>query len=195
MCILLKSSQNTQLRKRLRMKKIIANVICKSIDRERRFLFLENIYYNGKDFVCFNVVSHEQILAFDFRDERKMIKLLFENNRLGIKCHKIYFELVDFKCVELSMQFACIKWTKSSAANDAAIEMAISNGQKHAHSSSPSTSNSNLTDLVLVETAESGVSMGDVDVTRAKITPNCGSRSGENVQTGCDLVNKADLPL
>ena len=53
------------------------------MDREIGFLFVENVYYNGKDFVCFNVVANEAV-TFDFRKKRKMMKLLFENTILSI---------------------------------------------------------------------------------------------------------------
>ena len=107
MGIQLKSSQNTQLRKRLRMRHALSIVICKSMDRERGFIFAENIYYNGKDFVCFNVVSSEPITAFDFDNKQKMINLLLNNNKLRIKCNNIIFRFVCCKSVPLMPHCLC----------------------------------------------------------------------------------------
>ena len=107
MGIELKSSQNPKLRKSLRMRHTLSNVICKSMDRERGFIFVENIYYNGKDYVCFNVVSSEQITTFDFDNKQKLMKLLFENNKLVIKCNEIIFTFVCYKSVALMPHCVC----------------------------------------------------------------------------------------
>ena len=127
MGIQLKSSQNLQLRKSLRMRETLANVICESTEREKGFLFIENVYYNGKDFVCFNVVSAEP-MTIDFRKKRKMMKLLFENKALRISCEKVHFTFVDFKSVELSF---CFEWGKAStsAKNKPEIELTMSGSQ------------------------------------------------------------------
>ena len=72
MDIQLKTSHNPQLTRNLTMKRTLSSTICKSIVREPSFVLLvENVYYNGKQFVCFNVVSHEPVTTFDFCKKRK----------------------------------------------------------------------------------------------------------------------------
>ena len=86
--------------KRLRLRRTLSNVICDAMDRERGFIFIENVYYNGKDFVCFNIVSSEQITTFDF-DKKRQLKLLLQNRKLRIKCDAVVCTFVGFKSVEL----------------------------------------------------------------------------------------------
>ena len=49
--IKLNLTQNPKLLKSLRM----------TMDRDHGFLFVENVYINGNDFLCFNIVSSEPI--------------------------------------------------------------------------------------------------------------------------------------
>ena len=175
MDIQLKSKQNPNLTKHLKMRNKLSKVICKSLDREKGLLFIENIHYND-DFLCFNVVSNERI-TFDVGKTRKLIQL-FENNKLRIKCNKISFKFVYEKSVKLS--FVKCKNIKSlklfNGANTKDVELVMAGSQvSDAKSASV--------------TARGSVSMAGI------IYDGSSGQSGMTVQTAHNVVNNEDWHL
>ena len=118
--IKLNPSQNPKLRRSLRMRRTMSNVICEALDRDFGFLFVENVHFNGIDFVCFNVVSNEAMkeldhvnskrrhcITLDSKQRRKMMNALFENKVLKIKSQQLAFTFIDHKRVRLSLCCCC----------------------------------------------------------------------------------------
>ena len=141
--IKLRVSKNPNLRENLRMKKRMAKIICGSMNKEDGSFFVENIYFNGVNIVCFNLVSneiiddnsnsdsnngdddHDRKLSLTLNDHssrdynyarQKNIANAFKNDsKLKIICDSVTFRYVTHKCIALDNGLRCNCFDKMRA--------------------------------------------------------------------------------
>ena len=107
-CLMTNNSVNGKVRKQLRKINSLTSIICESFDQDHGFLFIENVFYDGKNKFIANVVCNEEI---DFKINNKQKQNMKSNllSKFKIEISSFEFKYICHECVDfVSFRELCL---------------------------------------------------------------------------------------